>query len=71
MSSFVNHKNTLTEIRFQASKLQVFNRMIKSHSFISSKKPLYHYAMNSTYRSPYRMDKDFMAIGNASVKFLF
>lgn len=56
MSSFVNHKNTLTELRFQASKLQVFNRMIKSHSLISSKKPLYHYAMNSAYKSPYRND---------------
>lgn len=56
ISSFVNHKNTLTQLRFEASRLQVFNRMIKSHSLLSSKKPLYHYAMNSAYRSPYRND---------------
>lgn len=64
ISSFVNHKNTLTQLRFEASKLQVFNRMIKSHSLLSSKKPLYHYAMNSTYRSPYRSDIAPQTIGD-------
>lgn len=67
INSFVNHKNTLTQLRFQASKVQVFNRMIKSHSRISSTKPLYHYAMNSTYRPSYRSD----AILNSNMRDVF
>ncbi|PAF53190.1 hypothetical protein BKH42_07270 [Helicobacter sp. 13S00482-2] len=53
---FVHNRNNLSRLRFEASSSEIFNRMIKSHSHLSSYKSLTRYAFNSidtktTYRS--------------------
>ncbi|MDO7253293.1 autotransporter outer membrane beta-barrel domain-containing protein [Helicobacter cappadocius] len=57
METFVHNKNNLSQLRFQASSSEVFNRMIRSHSVLSSNKSLTKYALNSIdTRATYRTD---------------